>query len=92
MKNETAIRIIDDLDFYLQNHTDDYGEANHAAMMMAIEALKTRPTGEWILLEDCSNSGYYCNQCNKKVVKEGWSDTVKKICPNCGSYNGGEQE
>ena len=53
-----------------------------------------RPTGEWILLEDCSNSGYYCNQCNKKVVKEGWSDTVKKIkfCPNCGSYNGGEQE
>jgi len=42
--------------------------------------------GEWILLDECSNSGYYCSKCKKKLVKEGWSDTVKKIkyCPNCG--------
>ena len=43
--------------------------------------------GRWILLYECANSGYYCSECQKKVVKEGWSDTVKKIkyCPNCGA-------
>lgn len=47
--------------------------------------------GHWIKIDDCSNSGYYCSECRKRVVKEGWSDTVKiiKYCPNCGSYNGG---
>ena len=44
-------------------------------------------TGEWILLDECANSGYYCSKCKKKLVKEGWSETVKKInfCPNCGA-------
>ncbi len=44
-------------------------------------------TAYWILLDECSNSGYYCSECHKKVVKEGWSNTVKKIkfCPNCGA-------
>ena len=32
--------MIDFLDFYLQNHTDDYSEASHTAMMMAIKALE----------------------------------------------------
>ena len=51
-------------------------------------------TGHWILLDECSNSGYYCSKCHKKVVKEGWSDTVKKIkfCPNCGSHIVGESQ
>lgn len=47
MKKETAMREIDDLDFYLQNHTDDYSEESHTAMMMAKEALKENK-GEWI--------------------------------------------
>lgn len=44
-------------------------------------------TGYWHLLDECSNSGFYCSECHKKVVKEGWSETVKKIkfCPNCGA-------
>ena len=43
--------------------------------------------GRWIKIDDCSNSGYYCSECHKRVVKEGWSDTVKiiKYCPNCGA-------
>lgn len=47
----------------------------------------TRQTGKWILLDECANSGYYCSNCQKKLVKEGWSQTVKKIkfCPNCGA-------
>ena len=56
------------------------------ALDMAIAALSENK-GEWMLLEECSNSGYYCSRCHKKVVKEGWSETVKKIkfCPNCGA-------
>ena len=41
MKREIARMEIDDLDFYLQNHTDDYSEESHTAMMMAIDALKS---------------------------------------------------
>lgn len=54
---------------------------------LILELLKQEPkTGYLILLDECSNSGYYCSKCHKKVVKEGWSNTVKKIkfCPNCG--------
>lgn len=53
------------------------------ALMKADEHKK----GKWILLDECANSGYYCSECHKKVVKEGWSNTVKKIkyCPNCGA-------
>ena len=46
----------------------------------------TEKVGHWIKIDDCSNSGYYCSECRKRVIKEGWSDTVKiiKYCPNCG--------
>lgn len=59
-----------------------------------LKNLPSRKKGKWIFLDECSNPGYYCSECNKKVVKEGWSDTVKKIkfCPNCGSDNRGEQD
>lgn len=64
---------------------------NYKSVSKAINELPSvtpKPkTGHWILLDECSNSGYYCSKCNKKVVKEGWSNTVKKIkyCPNCGA-------
>lgn len=41
MKNETARREIESLDYYLQNHTDDYSEESHTAMMMAVDALSS---------------------------------------------------
>ncbi len=56
--------------------------------MNALPPVTPQPkTGHWVLLDECSNSGYYCSECQKKVVKEGWSGTVKKIkfCPNCGA-------
>ena len=43
MKNKTARREIESLDYYLQNHTNDYSEKSHTAMMMAIKALETQP-------------------------------------------------
>lgn len=49
--------------------------------------LLKQKSGKWILLDECANSGYYCSNCQKKLVKEGWSPTIKKIkyCPNCGA-------
>ena len=57
------------------------------ALIAELPSVSTEKTGHWILLDECSNSGYYCSECHKKVVKEGWSKTVKKIkfCPNCGA-------
>ena len=66
-------------------------EQHFEALDMAVSALSTdvreNVHGEWIYLDECSNSGYYCSNCQKKVVKNGWSETVKKIkfCPNCGA-------
>lgn len=61
---------------------------DYDALRIARKILEQEPkTGYWIALDKCSNSGYYCSRCRKKVVKEGWSDSVKRIkfCPNCGA-------
>ena len=69
---------------------DWFIDEEHAEIIK--ERIKSVPSaeqksGKWILLDECANSGYYCSNCQKKLVKEGWSDTVKKIkfCPNCGA-------
>lgn len=51
MKIETARREIDSLDYYLQNHTDDYSEESHTAMMMAKKALEQEPVIDKIRAE-----------------------------------------
>lgn len=43
MTRKQAKREVDSLDYYLQNHTDDYGEESHTAMMMAVKALEQDP-------------------------------------------------
>ena len=48
MKNEIARREIESLDYYLQNHTNDYSEESHTAMMMAIHALEQEPCDDAI--------------------------------------------
>ena len=52
MTREQAKREIDNIDFYLQHHTDDYSERSHDAMMMAIQALSREP----ISLDDINNA------------------------------------
>ncbi len=77
-----------------QYEKNKYANCIDCALAHAPTVEPKRKKGEWILLDDCSNSGYYCSNCQKKVVREGWSKTVKKInyCPNCGSDNRGEQD
>ena len=49
----------------------------------------TRPTGEWIKSNILPN-GWHCSHCDSPVM----TDDIKEMlfCPNCGSYNGGEEE
>ena len=56
---------------------DKYNEAWNDAIGRAEMEIERLPsvkqqepkTGYWILLDECSNSGYYCSECQKKVVK-----------------------
>ena len=65
---------------------EDWVKTLFATMVKQLPSV-TQKSGKWILLDECTNSGYYCSNCQKKLVKEGWSQTVKKIkyCPNCGA-------
>ena len=78
MRNETARRKIESLDYYLQNHTDDYGEESHTAMMMAIKALQKqipqKPTIE--------NGFVKCPAC-KLYIRFPIMDRYNN-CPECG--------
>ena len=68
MTREQARREIDDIDYYLQHHTDDYSESSHTAMMMAISALEQEPT-EWVRNIHDREICPYCG-------KERWSKDV----------------
>lgn len=79
MKNEIARREIESLDYYLQNHTNDYSEESHTAMMMAIEALEKQPKkGHW---ERFADDYKKCSKCEAIVMFY----HNYKYCPNCGA-------
>ena len=46
-----------------------------------------RKQGKWHLLDECSNEGWYCDQCHKKMFKVDFSNTMRKykFYPNCGA-------
>ena len=80
MKAEVAKREIESLDYYLQNHTDDYSEESHTAMMMAIKALEQEPkTGHWVETDKYESYWYRCSECCRG------SDDITDYCPNCGA-------
>ena len=85
MTREEAITALGDRNNLLWGMSKEEKKYYSEALDMAILALSENK-GEWIYLDECANSGYYCSICHKKLVKDGWSDTVKKIkfCPNCG--------
>lgn len=88
----------------IKNEYGKYGNITWIDRAMLIEELKDLPsaqseqperkTGYWILLDECANSGYYCSECSKRVIREGWSKTVRLInyCPNCGAMMKGIQQ
>ena len=61
------------------------------ALTVAIKALKEQKTGKWIVDDeyiDCS----YCRR--EKWSRVPFEQLVSgfRFCPNCGSYNGGDEE
>jgi hypothetical protein len=55
--------------------------------------LKEQETGHWIYLENCSNSGVYCSECNTKVFDNyPFKKKFSYFCPHCGTRMEGEIE
>ena len=84
MKNETARREIESLDYYLQNHTDDYSEESHTAMMMAVDALLLAESniGYWEYIR-CDM--YECSECQHIYTDLSGEKQGMNFCPNCGA-------
>lgn len=45
--------------------------------------------GRWIVLDNCSNQGIYCSECQNKIFDYVTKPKKKlsNFCPNCGSKN-----
>lgn len=76
------------LDEYDRQHNGPPGGARK--IIAEFPAADVRPVvrGRWIDLDECSNEGVYCSNCQKKVYKFSYSNTMKRksnFCPNCGA-------
>ena len=92
MTNTEAIAVLT-----MQKSMVTSGQACCKAIDMAIEALRDRPTGEWI--ESELDKGFrVCSVCKNKGYKDkmAWrTDFVKSylnFCPNCGAIMKGGAE
>jgi formate-dependent nitrite reductase cytochrome c552 subunit len=62
-------------------------------IQQVVEELKAeRKMGEWLehySHEDGERDGVYCSECHEHYYFGG---SLMKYCPNCGSYNGGDED
>lgn len=88
MTNIEAIRILSKNRDMMGEYGGEYGEA----LDLAIKALKTHE-GKWKIKK--INWGYpECSECGHVFDFGGATDSFideANYCPNCGSYNGGEE-
>ena len=51
-----------------------------------IEQLQPKK-GHWIVLDNCSNSGIYCSECQAKIFDftHKPKDKISQFCPHCGA-------
>ena len=80
MTREEAIKVIESSDLFWFRPTGE----ERVALDMAIEALSEPKTGKWAEIE---NGEYLCSNCLHITIGYPPSN-----CPNCGSFNGGEEE
>ena len=76
MTSEEAIKILKEIEYPVNG---DNKECRDMAFNMAIEALKDRPHGEWLNIEDT-----YCVCSNCRWENEHWQ-TRFVACPCCGA-------
>lgn len=57
--------------------------------MMKRSICMAESIGHWIILDNCSNSGIYCSECNTKIFDYTTKPKKKlsKFCPHCGAKN-----
>ena len=88
ISRQAVLDTLDNMDKALNEDrtVENYKELLKECYEVLTPAIPQPNTAYLFLLDKCANGGYYCSKCHKKVVKEGWSGTVKKIkfCPNCG--------
>ena len=68
MTREEARREIDSLDFYLQNHTDDYSEESHTAIVLAIKALDQVAKLRELRKNLAEKERFYANESNDNTL------------------------
>ena len=62
---------------------------NQQLISCALAFILKHKEGHWTILEDCSNRGIYCSECNCKIF-DFTHKPMKKLsqyCPHCGSKN-----
>ena len=57
--------------------------------MRNVGVLKKHKEGHWTVLENCSNRGIYCSECNCKIFDFTHKpmEKLSQYCPHCGSKN-----
>ena len=79
----TYLELINNADYKLSHNQITFGEYNKM-----IEPLRTEipKKGEWIVFRCGDTDIFKCSECGMRVINP------YKYCPNCGSYNGGEED
>jgi hypothetical protein len=79
----------------LENSINEREEKESQQIGILIDAFPTaesRKKGKWIITGEFSDCRYAkCNQCNVTQIFY-YGKPLTNYCPNCGSYNGGEQD
>ena len=83
-----------------------FGSGNgliEGGLEIAISTANSQPTieperkkGKW-QITDAYPHNVYCSECHKRFAQTHWAvwedgSLPRNFCPNCGSYNGGNQE
>jgi len=94
MKDKKAIRVLENIEYYLKTHTNESCEEEHMAITHAIKAIENeKPAGEWIVTAE-DNEGIHRIQCPFCRYEKGSDFTdyitvtferMPPFCENCGA-------
>lgn len=89
MTNKKAIRVLENIEYYLKTHTNESCEEEHTAITLAIKALEERPQGEWVdegqYAENYSEHAYFCKNCDYHIIEKPNMISENRFCKNCGA-------
>lgn len=102
ISRQAAIDAIRKYDFFFPQYMEwfviELSNAMKSDLVNDIKALPAaqsqRMKGKWVEVTDGTCIWKVCDQCGEKPLWNEWkTDRCESdFCPNCGSYNGGEQD